>query len=115
MDEILAALKHDESSMVLVLLDYSINHEILYSVFIIGFSNNTIQFFRSYLNERKQRVRIDKVVSSDLVFERGVPQGTILEPLLYPMYTSQMYKNPFFTNSYPLFRFLLVKNLTSCV
>jgi len=42
----------------------------------------------SYLNERSQFVRIDDRVSASVSCHYGVPQGSVLGPLLFTIYTS---------------------------
>ena len=78
----------------LVMLDLSaafdvIDHNILTHrlEFTYGISGTALQWFRSYLSERRQRVRIESQTSSKLELECGVPQGSVLGPLLYTMYS----------------------------
>ena len=49
----------------------------------LGFSKNVIAWFKSYLSERKLNININTSYSnpSNLIF--GVPQGSILGPLLF--------------------------------
>ena len=42
-----------------------------------------LRFIKSYLQDRQQQVVIGGVASSQLKFKSGVPQGSILDPLLY--------------------------------
>lgn len=94
-DDIFAACDNGYVT-VLVLLDYSrafdtINHEILLSILkYVGIGNEGVLFFRNYLANRTQRVTINNDVSDALEVKTGVPQGSILGPLLYIVYTSQL-------------------------
>ena len=48
----------------------------------LGFSKNTITWFKSYLCERKFKIRISTSYSSPSNLLSGVSQGPILQPLL---------------------------------
>ena len=49
-----------------------------------------VNWIDSYLTGRKQRVYIDGVLSEELPVDVGVPQGSILGPLIYVIYTSDL-------------------------
>ena len=66
----------------------SINHEILIDKMrnlfeIIGIQ---LKWFESYLNNRVQQCMINGKLSSPKTITCGVPQGSILGPLLFPCY-----------------------------
>lgn len=91
-DEIFRAIDKGETA-VMVLLDYTkafnqINHEILVSILhYLGFSDGATLLLSNYLADRRQYVETNKGKSEILYIDSGVPQGSILGPLLYSMYT----------------------------
>lgn len=91
-DDILTATDRGHITT-LILLDYSkafdtLVHEILYAIMhFAGFSSSAVAFIRSYLNLRTQQVRCGEVISDPLPVLVGVPQGSILGPLLFILYT----------------------------
>ena len=49
-----------------------------------------IDWFRSYLDGRKQRVLANNVCSSSQCITQGVPQGSVLGPLFYILYANDI-------------------------
>ena len=85
---------HYGSSAILLMLDLSaafdtIDHDILLSRLcnVYGITGNALDWFRSYLTGRIQRVVIENAVSGDQELGFGVPQGSVLGPKIYCMYT----------------------------
>ena len=53
-----------------------------------GIKGNALAWFDSYLKSSKQYVQIEDCQSSQRCLAHGVPQGSVLGPLLYSLYTS---------------------------
>lgn len=63
------------------------NHSIiLKKLEILGVKGNELRWFTNYLKNRKQRVKNGNSVSEFLDILLGVPQGSILGPLLFSIY-----------------------------
>lgn len=84
--------------LISVLLDFSkafdtVDHEILLNKLTkLGIRDFSLQWIRSYLFNRKQYVSINGSDSPLLPITVGVPQGSILGPLLFLIYINDMSK-----------------------
>ena len=69
----------------------SINPDIrLTKLSIIGFSDYTVEWFQSYLSNRKFTVNLEDFFPEVLSISCGVPQGSILGHLLFLIYVNDM-------------------------
>ncbi|KAF7696798.1 hypothetical protein HF521_005216, partial [Silurus meridionalis] len=54
---------------------------------VLGLSLPLCQWISNFLTDRPQAVRVGKHTSSTLTLSTGAPQGCVLSPLLYSLYT----------------------------
>ena len=92
-NDILCAIDKKQS-VLLVLLDLSaafdtVDHSLLLQTLSLrmGIRGNALKWIESYLTGRTQSVCIDGHYSDKHVLKCGVPQGSVLGPILFTMYT----------------------------
>ena len=79
----------------LVLLDLSATFDMVDHVILLrhlesnfGITDNALAWIRSYLSVHSQKVVIGKAKSNPVTIAFGVPQGGLLGPILFTLYTS---------------------------
>ena len=88
MDRVISALD-DKDLPISIFMDLSkafdtLDHTtLLHKLKYYGIAGITLNWFNSYLSNRSQYVEIDNVLSTKMVMNTGVPQGSILGPLLF--------------------------------
>lgn len=95
-NDILRAID-EQKCIVLLLLDMSsafdtVDHDLLLARLSsrFGIKNQVLKWFESYLRDRTQFVVIDGVKSDVKELQCGVPQGSVLGPMLYLLYTAPL-------------------------
>ena len=69
----------------------TIDHDILlHKLRYYGISGTSLEWFKSYLSNRRQFVQFKNSTSSQSMLTTGVPQGSILGPLLFIIYMNDI-------------------------
>ena len=97
-DDILVELNSD-TNVIMAFLDLSaafdtVDHQILLNKLKNHYALDgaVINWFESYLQNRKFHVKIDDNLSNGRLLKCGVPQGSVLGPILFALYIQEIHK-----------------------
>ena len=94
-DELLFNLDNDRVSGI-ILIDYCkafdmVDHVILLNkLHAYGLDNTSLSWFQFYLSDRRQFVSMSGKESSTSIIQHGVPEGSILGPLLFVLFIDDL-------------------------
>ena len=97
-DDITKAMKKGEITLA-IFADYSkafdtVDFEILINkLYKLNFFKSFLHWLASYLTNRQQYMRVNDKLSTQITTTFGVPQGSVLGPVLFNLYVADMQRN----------------------
>ena len=79
-----------------------------------GIHTKALQWFSSYLSDRRQSVTIGSTFSKPVPLQSGVPQGSVLGPILFTLYTQPL-SNTIQKHQFFVFVFCLAQRVIDCL
>ena len=65
-------------------------HLLLSRLVDLDVSPQIVLWIRSFLRDRPQRVNVNNLLSNELILSTGAPQGCVLSPILFSIYTNEI-------------------------
>ena len=98
-DDLLIAFDENKATVVMM-LDLSaafdtVDHGKLLNILFheIGITGTALKWFRSFITGRTQKIKIGSAESETIVIRFGVPQGSVLGPILFNLYIRSLYSS----------------------
>ena len=60
------------------LISYNLRCKLIKNLSLLGLCENSLNWFKSYLHQRKQKTKANNNLSTEKMITYGVPQGSVL-------------------------------------